>query len=89
MYDNLSSDNLYAAQGTKHRGDWSDLGSMSGQFRFDQQGQDRSGFSSYGRYGGYMQTGGASYTQGDEVYMSDEDIQNFMANGGEIEYLED
>jgi hypothetical protein len=89
MYDNLSSDNLYAAQGTKHRGDWSDLGSMAGQFRFDQQGQDRSGFSSYGKYGGYMQTGGVTYAQGDEVYMSDSDIQNFMANGGEIEYLED
>jgi hypothetical protein len=89
MYDNLSSDNLYASQSTKKRGDWSDLGSMSGQFRFDQQGQDRSGFSSYGKFGGYMQEGGNTYTQGDEVYMSDEDIQNFMANGGEIEYLED
>ena len=87
-YDNLSSDNLYAAQGTKHRGDWNDLGSMAGQFRFDQEGQDRSGFSSYGKYGGYMQVGG-TYNQGDEVYMSDEDIENFMANGGQIEYLED
>ncbi len=58
MYDNLSSDNLYASQGTKHRGDWVDLGSMAGQYRFDQQGQDRSGFSSYGKYGGYMEFGG-------------------------------
>ena len=61
---------------------------MAGQFRFDQEGQDRSGFSSYGKYGGYMQAGG-TYNQGDEVYMSDEDIENFMANGGQIEYLED
>lgn len=87
-YDNMTSDNLYTAQGTKHRGDWNDLGSMAGQFRFDQEGQDRSGFSSYGKYGGYMQAGG-TYNQGDEVYMSDEDIENFMANGGQIEYLED
>ena len=101
MYDNMTTDNLYASQGTKHRGDWVDLGSMAGQYRFDQMGQDRSSFSSYGKYGGYMQEGGeldylsspafatGDYNAEDEVYMSDEDIKNFMANGGQIEYLED
>ena len=101
MYDNMTTDNLYASQGTKHRGDWVDIGSMAGQYRFDQMGQDRSSFSSYGKYGGYMQNGGeldylsapafatGDYNEDDEVYMSDEDIQNFMANGGQIEYLED
>lgn len=102
MYDNMTTDNLYAAQATKHRGDWVDLGSMAGQYRFDQMGQDRSSFSSYGKYGGYMQEGGeldylsgssfptmGDYSENDEVYMSDEDIQKFMAEGGEIEYLED
>jgi hypothetical protein len=88
-YDNLISDNLHNVQATKMRGHWNDLGSMAGQFAFDKEGQDMSGFSSYGRYGGYMQAGGVTYNQGDEVYMSDNDIQNFMANGGEIEYLED
>jgi hypothetical protein len=101
MYDNMTSDNLYAAQATKHRGDWVDLGSQMGQFRFDQMGQDRSGFSSYGKYGGYMQDGGEmdyapeedyqdftpSYEEGDEVYMTEDDIQQFMANGGQIEYI--
>lgn len=101
MYDNMTSDNLYAAQGTKHRGDWVDLGSQMGQFRFDQMGQDRSGFSSYGKYGGFMQDGGEmdympedefpdynpNYEEGDEVYMTDDDIQQFMANGGQIEYI--
>ena len=102
MYDNMTTDNLYASQGTKHRGDWVDLGSMAGQYRFDQMGQDRSSFSSYGKYGGYMQDGGeldylsgssfptmGGYSANDEVYMSDEDIEQFMAAGGEIEYLED
>jgi hypothetical protein len=101
MYNNMTTDNLYASQGTKHRGDWVDLGSMAGQYRFDQMGQDRSSFSSYGKYGGYMQEGGeldylsspafaaGDYNAEDEVYMSDEDIKNFMANGGQIEYLED
>lgn len=101
MYDNMTSDNLYAAQGTKHRGDWVDLGSQMGQFRFDQMGQDRSGFSSYGKYGGFMQDGGEmdympedefpdynpNYEEGDEVYMTEDDIQQFMANGGQIEYI--
>jgi hypothetical protein len=103
MYDNLTSDNLYAAQGTKHRGDWVDIGSQMGQYRFDQMGQDRSGFSSYGKYGGYMQDGGeldylsegafpmmdseSGYNEGDEVYMTDDDIKNFMASGGQIEYI--
>lgn len=89
LYDNMTTDNLYASQGIKHRGDWVDLGSMAGQYGFDKMGQDESGFSSYGKFGGYMQSGGVTYNQGDEVYMSDQDIQNFMANGGEIEYLED
>jgi len=53
-------------------------------------------------YGGYMQDGGeldylsgssfptmGGYSANDEVYMSDEDIEQFMAAGGEIEYLED
>jgi len=101
MYDNLSSDNLYASQSTKHRGDWVDIGSQAGQYRFDQMGQDRSGFSSYGKYGGYMQDGGEQaylsgddfpsedpqYNEGDEVYMTEDDVKNFMANGGQIEYL--
>jgi hypothetical protein len=98
MYDEFNSDGNYASQGTKHRGDWVDLGSQMGQYRFDQMGQDRSGFSSYGKYGGFMQDGGEmgylpdedysdDYTEGDEVYMTDEDIRQFMAKGGQIEYI--
>ena len=107
MYDEFNSDGNYASQATKHRGDWVDLGSQMGQFRFDQMGQDRSGFSSYGKYGGFMQDGGEmdylpdadtidydtslqyqpDYNEGDEVYMTDEDIKQFMAKGGQIEYL--
>jgi hypothetical protein len=88
MYDNLTGDNLYASQGTKHRGDWVDLGSQMGQYRFDQMGQDRSGFSSYGKYGGYMQNGGErSYAEGDEVYMTEDDLKDFLKKGGQVEYL--
>ena len=105
MYENNTTDNLYAAQGTKHRGDWVDMGSQAGQYRFDQMGQDRSGFSSYGKYGGYMQDGGeldyltgtdfpmlntnddSGYNEGDEMLMSEDDIKDFMAKGGQIEYI--
>ncbi|MCX6195522.1 MAG: hypothetical protein NTY55_02565 [Flavobacteriia bacterium] len=88
MYDNMTSDNLYASQAGTMRGQWNDLGSMAGMLNPGDTGQDTSGYSSYGKYGGYMQDGGESdYDEGDEVYMTDDDIKNFMANGGEIEYI--
>jgi hypothetical protein len=77
--------NLYASQQPQFRGDWVDYGSQLGQYRFDQMGQDRSSFSAYGQRGGYMQSGG--FTEGSEAYMTDEEIAEFIANGGEIEYL--
>lgn len=77
--------NLYASQQPQFRGDWVDFGSQLGQYRFDQMGQDRSGFSAYGQKGGYMQNGG--FLEEDEAYMTDEEIADFIANGGEIEYL--
>ena len=88
MYDNMTSDNLYASQAGTMKGQWNDLGSMAGMLNPGDTGQDTSGYSSYGKYGGYMQEGGESdYNEGDEVYMTDDDIKNFMANGGEIEYI--
>ena len=88
MYDNQTSNNLYASQAGMMKGQWNDLGSMAGMFNPGDTGQDTSGYSSYGKYGGYMQDGGeADYDEGDEVYMTDDDIKNFMANGGEIEYI--
>jgi hypothetical protein len=35
--------------------------------------------------GGYMQEGG--FTEGDEVDMTEEELEEFLANGGEVEYL--
>jgi len=105
MYENNTTDNLYAAQATKKRGEYVDFGSQLGQYEFDKMGQDRSGFSSYGKYGGYMQDGGeldyltgtdfpmlntddnSGYSEGDEMLMSEDDIKDFMAKGGEIEYI--
>lgn len=85
MYDNLTSDNLYASQAPEFRGDWVDFGSQLGQYRFDQQGQDRSSYSAYGKLGGYMKSGG--FVEGQEVEMSEEELADFIANGGEVDYL--
>jgi hypothetical protein len=78
----------YASQATQKRGDHVDFGSGLGDYRPDGTGQDKNSFSSYGKYGGYMKKGGsANYNEGDEVYMTEEDIKNFRANGGQIEYI--
>lgn len=86
MYENnFTSDNMYASTNTKDRGDYVDYGQQLGQFRYDQMGSDTSGRFAYGQTGGYMQEGG--YAEGDEVFMTDEELEEFLANGGDVEYL--
>ena len=78
MYDNLNSNNLYASKSTIDKGDYD---TNSGLFRPDEQGQMQS--SQYG--GDVYQDGG--YVEGDEVFMTDEEIQEFLANGGDLEFI--
>ena len=88
LMEKTDSNANYAAQATQKRGDHVDFGSGLGDYRPDDTGQDKNSFSSYGKYGGYMKKGGsANYNEGDEVYMTAEDIKNFRANGGQIEYI--
>lgn len=84
--------NNYAMANEVDTGDWQDFGSKSGAYRYDQEGQDRSSRATFGsnantnaRYGGYMQDGG--YTDDDEVYMTPEELEQFLAAGGQVEYL--
>jgi len=51
---------IYATATEQDRGDWTDIGSKAGLYRYDQMGQDRSSRATFGQYGGYMQEGGAS-----------------------------
>jgi len=100
MYDNLSADNLYAAKTTKDRGDYVASGSGSGLFRPDEQGQTWNSRSK--QYGGenyqpdytsiedniYESTfedGG--FYEDDETYMTQDQIDQYLAAGGEIEYI--
>jgi hypothetical protein len=82
--------NLYASATEQDRGDWQDFGSKSGMFRYDQEGQDRSSRATYGQYGGYMQEGGfynPSFEEDEELYMTPEELEQFLAAGGQVEYL--
>ena len=47
---------------------------------------DQEGFTGVARYGGYMEEGG-SYEEGGDTWMSEEQIQRFLAEGGELEFV--
>lgn len=76
IYDKLKSDEVYGSTDTIDKGDYIAYGSASGQFR--RPGSEWTSRSK--QYGG-------THKVDDEVYMTDEEIQEFLANGGEIEYL--
>jgi hypothetical protein len=84
--------NSVTASNQTDRGDWGDIGSKTGMFRYDETGSDRNSRATYGnyantnaRYGGYMQNGG--YMDDEEMYMTPEELEQFLAAGGQVEYL--
>jgi hypothetical protein len=86
MYaNNFNADSLYGASTNKDKGDYVAYGQQTGMFRPNETGQETMGRFAYGQSGGYMQEGG--YTEGDEVDMTEEELAEFIANGGEVEYL--
>ena len=86
MYaNNFNADSIYGASTNKDRGDYVAYGQQTGMFRPNETGQETSGRFAYGQKGGYMGYGG--YTEGDEVDMTEEELAEFIANGGEVEYL--
>ena len=79
MYEqNFNPMKLYGVKARKDRGDWE---VNQGSYRFDQQGSNRLGRSK--QFGGPM----TDPNEEDVMYMTDEQIQEFMAAGGEIEFL--
>lgn len=79
MYEqNFNPMKLYGTKARRDRGDWE---VNQGSYRFDQQGSNRLGRSK--QYGGPM----TDPNEDDVMYMTDEQIQEFMAAGGEIEFL--
>lgn len=80
MQNNMNSDALFAANEHTNRGTYD---TNSGLFRPDEMG-----FTGVAAYGGMFQDGGY-YDQSDEVYMTEDEINDFLANGGELEYIND
>jgi hypothetical protein len=78
MYENLTADNLYASDPSRDRGDYE---TNTGLYRPDEQGQVWNSRSK--QYGGAMD----DYYEGDEIDMTEEELADFLANGGEVEYL--
>jgi hypothetical protein len=81
MYDNLNADNLYASDPSRDRGDYD---TNTGLYRPDEQGQSWNSRSA--QYGGSIYEEGG-YVEGQEVYMTDDELDEFLANGGEVEYI--
>ena len=81
MQEDLNSNNLYASKSTLDKGDYD---TNSGLFRPDEQGAMRESRSK--QYGGDVYQDGG-YVEGDEVFMTDEEIQEFLANGGDLEFI--
>ena len=84
MYKNLTADNLYASDPSRDRGDYD---TNTGLYRPDQMGQTwNSRSAQMGGQNSYLNED-PDYVEGDEVDMTEEELANFIANGGEVEYL--
>jgi hypothetical protein len=69
--------NLYAQTDERDRGTYG----QEGDFK-----PNETGFKGVVQYGGYMEEGG-SYEEGGDTWMSEEQIQQFLAEGGELEFV--
>ena len=93
LLDTFDPMNNVVASNLTDTGDHTDFGSKTGYFRYDQEGSDRNSRATFGnfansnaaQYGGYMQDGG--YMDDEEVYMTPEELEQFLAAGGQVEYL--
>ena len=78
MYENMNAENLYAVDPSRDRGDYD---TNTGLYRAADMGQTWNSRSK--QYGGAMD----DYYEGDEIDMTEEELADFLANGGEVEYL--
>jgi hypothetical protein len=80
FYDKFTADNLYASDPSRDRGDYD---TNTGLYRPNEQGQIWNSRSK--QLGGFMQQGG--FAEGDVVDMTPEELEEFLANGGEVEII--
>jgi hypothetical protein len=80
LANTTAAETNYGISNQDNRGDYDP---NSGLFRPDQMG-----FTGVARYGGIYATGGSTEDEDEDVqYMTQEEIDDFIANGGELEYL--
>jgi hypothetical protein len=77
MGSKYDASNLYAQTDEKDRGTYG----QEGDFK-----PNETSFKGVVQYGGYMEEGG-SYEEGGDTWMSEEQIQQFLAEGGELEFV--
>jgi hypothetical protein len=78
MYEGMNAENLYAVDPSRDRGDYD---TNTGLYRAADMGQTWNSRSK--QYGGAMD----DYYEDEEVDMTEEELADFLANGGEVEYL--
>jgi hypothetical protein len=79
FFDNFNANNTYASQSSIDSGDYSE----AGIYRPNEEGSEWNGRA---QYGGYINED-PDYVEGDETYMTEDEIKQYMAQGGQIEFL--
>ncbi len=94
LKNTTSTENNAANTTNRIAGNWgATTGQGHGMFRYDQEGQNASGMASdvTSRYGGYLQEGGFAnvpyYDEGEQTYMTQPELDAYLAAGGQVEYL--
>jgi hypothetical protein len=87
LLDNSNIMNLASRTVRQDLNDHQDLGSAYGGFRT--YGAEQQGRGSFGKDGGTFKRGGSQmeYSEGDELYMTEAEIAEFIRNGGKLEFV--
>jgi hypothetical protein len=79
LFNDLTADNIFASTNRQKRGTFDPLSGILEP--------DKMGFRGVAQYGGFMQNGGDVYDEDDETWMSEDQIRQFLAEGGELEFI--
>jgi hypothetical protein len=87
LLDNSNIMNLASRTVRQDLNDHQDLGSAYGGFRT--YGAEQQGRGAFGKDGGTFKRGGSQmeYSEGDELYMTEAEIAEFIRNGGKLEFV--
>jgi hypothetical protein len=78
---NLTSDNIDAVKQTLNQGTYDPNSGL--------RTPNQMGFKGVAQYGGYMQEGGDMYDDDSVTWMSEDQVRQFLAEGGELEFIQE